>query len=155
MNLGARAENLISEFASKQGVRGLAFDENDLIPIRLDGKLDIALGYSPANDAIFVFGIVAEHVDAERFDPWVAFERNQSLVERRTRLSLNEGSTLVLSADAYLEGLSYPQFASILDRFVADLEAEISAFGALGMTSGAPQAPTLPPEDGDAVIMRL
>ncbi|MEM8795471.1 MAG: type III secretion system chaperone [Pseudomonadota bacterium] len=155
MNLSARAENLISEFASQQGVRGLAFDENGLIPIRLDGKLDIALGYSPANDAIFVFGIVAEHLDAEGFDPWVAFERNQSLVERRTRLSLNEGSTLVLSADAYLEGLSYPQFAGMLDRFVADLEAEIAVFGASGPSAGAQSSSTLSPEDGDAVIMRL
>jgi len=153
MQVSARAQGILAEFAKYQGLRSLAFDASGLIPIRLDGGIEIAIGYSPANDSLFVFGIVDPAPGAE-FDPWPAFVRNQALVERRTRLSLHPDGPLVLSADAYVAALDFGRFVAMLDRFVLDLEAETAA---LAGRNGPPAGSSLPTASsfGEMIFFRI
>lgn len=148
-----RMTALLADLARQQGLDRLAFNADGLVPIRLDRKLDIAIGYSPANDQVFLFAAVATEGAKDRIDPWHAFRRNVGLAERRTRLSLDPTGNLILSADAYLEGLDFPGFSAMLDRFVLDLEDEIAAIG--DQRAPFPPAQSSAPPPDDAVMIRV
>lgn len=131
MDLSVRMRALLAELAQQQGLPELSFDEDGLIPIRLDRRLEIAIGYSPRNDAVFLVGVVDPVPDPDRTDAWAILERNGPLAERRTRLAVDPKSrALILVRDAYLVDLEYYAFSAMLDEFVRDLEAQLAAASA-------------------------
>lgn len=153
MLVSVRAQTILAEFAKYQGLRSLSFNADNLIPIKLKDGPEIAIGYSPANDSLFVYGIV-DPVPGMDFDPWPVFERNTPMVERRTRLLLHKEGPLVLSADVYVATLDLNGLIAMLDRFVEDLQAEIAARGGKGATS-APASLSLSDFSGEMVMIRL
>jgi hypothetical protein len=151
MQLSARAEGLIAELARQQGLSELGFNENGHIPIRLDGQLEIAIGYSPANDALFLIGIVDPAPDVDTLDAWDLFSRNTDLTERRTRLAIEPTSlALILVRDSYVGDLEYYQFSRMMDEFVFDLEGIIGHLG--GSRTAAPTVPS--PDIAEYMIFR-
>lgn len=143
MQLSPKAEAILSAMARQQGLKTLSFDADGLIPILLDGRLQIAIGYSPANDALFLFGVVDPKPDPDALDPWSIFARNVPLAERRTRLALDPSAgALVLVCDVYVEGLEYWRFSEIMDRFVEDLRLMLQADdGQRPVPAALPEAP--------------
>lgn len=153
MLVSVRAQTILAEFAKYQGLRSLSFNADNLIPIKLKGGPEIAIGYSPANDSLFVYGVV-DRAPGKDFDPWPAFERNTALVDRRTRLLLHKEGPLVLSADAYVVTLDLNGLIAMLDRFVEDLQAEIAARGGQGAPA-MPASLSLSDFSGEMVMIRL
>jgi len=143
MQLSARSEGLIAELARQQGLSELKFNENGHIPIRLDGQMEIAIGYNPANDALFLIGIVDPAPDMAALDAWDLFSRNTELTERRTRLAIDPTSqALILVRDSYVDGLEYYEFSRMMDQFVFDLDDLTKhATDASAHTSASPPMP--------------
>ncbi|MGQ3214496.1 MAG: type III secretion system chaperone [Shinella sp.] len=144
MQLSTRAEGLVAELARQQGLSELGFNENGHIPIRLDGQMEIAIGYSPANDALFLIGIVDPAPDMDTLAAWDLFSRNTELAERRTRLAIEPTSrALILVRDSYVNDLEYYQFSRMMDQFVIDLEGVMSDAGRSRMTASAAPSPDI------------
>lgn len=139
MQLSARAEGLIAELARQQGLSELKFNENGQIPIRLDGQMEIAIGYNPANDALFLIGIVDPAPNMATLDAWDLFSRNTELTERRTRLAIEPTSqALILVRDSYVDGLEFYQFSRMMDQFVFDLDGITKHFAGAGASRSTP-----------------
>lgn len=142
MQLSTRAEGLIAELARQQGLSELGFNEDGLIPIRLGGQMEIAIGYSPSNDALFLIGIVDPAPDMGKLDAWKLFSCNTELAERRTRLAIEPTSrALILVRDGYVNDLEYYQFSGMMDQFIIDLEDVTHLGGAGGSGTVASTTP--------------
>jgi len=152
MQLSRNAESLIADLARQQGLSELQFNAEGLIPILFDGEMQVAVGYSPNNDALVLMGVVELTPDMERLDCWDIFQRNVELAEKRTRLALDPTThALVMCCDIYVPGLDFRRFKSAMDEFVVDL-------GAAGLPASANARPGLPakpepPTAGDGVIL--
>jgi hypothetical protein len=94
------------------------------VPVLLDGALQIALGYSPANDSFFFFAVLDGAPDPARLDAWALLSQDPAMALRRTRIALDTAShALVMLRDLRATGLVYKNFADALDRFVLDVDA--------------------------------
>ncbi len=139
MTTSRAAQALLDQFAKDQGIRSLTLDDaTGMIPIRLGADVQIAIGYSPANDSFNFFSVIDPKGEANLPDPWWAFERGRDLAERRTRIALEPWTgSLALIAEVFVVGLEYWRFREVLDRFVADVEAVAADYAALRSAAAA------------------
>lgn len=141
-NLSDRAAALLRELARDHGVGALDFDRDGLIPMTIRDT-QIAVAYSPANDAFFLIAMVQASPDATARDLWKAFERSGLMAARRTRLAIEpDGRGLVLVREILVDGLAYWQLLEALDEFLADHAMALGRVGAEA-PSAREQAPKL------------
>ena len=122
MNLSRNADFLLEELAQHYDHPNLAFDDNGMIPILLNEEVEIAIAYSPNNDAFVVFGIVDPAPEFDSLDWRATFQANAESLERRTRLSLDdETGCLVIEREIWVDGLHFADLMNALDAFIGDL----------------------------------
>src|SRR5262249_19592766 len=119
-SLSARASALLQELARDHGLRDIQFDSDALIPMKI-GDLQIAVAYSPANDSLFLIGMLNTNAEFRLADPWQALVQSGALAVRRTRIAVEPSTkATVLVCEIPLENLAYWQFSARLDEFLAD-----------------------------------
>jgi hypothetical protein len=148
--LSARAEALLQDMARDHGLRGLEFDKDGLIPIRIGG-VQTAIAYSGANDSFFMMSVIDDWADGKVADPWHAFELCARLAPRRTRIAIEpkSGSKVVIS-EIFLAGIDYWQLAQAIESFVKDCR-EVTMAPAGGAGHGA----SLPTFANDEEFIRV
>jgi Tir chaperone family protein CesT len=121
MNLSRNAGILIEDLAKHHDHPELTFNENGMISIRLNEEVEIAIAYSPDNDAFLLFGIVDPTPDVDCLDWAAIFRANAEYLERQTRLSLDEETGyLIIERDLWVDGLAFADLMNALDAFIDD-----------------------------------
>jgi Tir chaperone protein (CesT) family len=146
VSLSARAEALLQDMARDHGLRGLEFDKDGLIPIRIGG-IQIAIAYSGANDSFFMMSVIDDRADGKVADPWRLFELCAGLAARRTRIAIEPKSgSLVLVGELFLAGIDYWQLAQAIESFVKDCREVMMA--PAGGAGHGPSLPSFAPDEG-------